>query len=69
MKSSVSCTTKIGDFSGQGESKTYPALLGSNRMLVPMLARHISKTRKHKETTYQHHPSDSPQQPGELLKL
>ena len=45
MKSSVYPTPKRGDLTSQGEIETYLALLGGNHSLVPMLARHSSKTR------------------------
>ena len=45
MKSSVYPTPIRGDLTGQGEIKTYLALLCGNHRLVPLLARHSSKTR------------------------
>ena len=45
MKSSVYPIPERGDLTGQGETKTYLALLDGNHRLVPMLARHSLKTR------------------------
>ena len=45
MKSSVYPTPKRGDLTGQGEIEIYLTLVGGNQRLVPMLARHILKTR------------------------
>ena len=46
MKYGVFPTLKIGDLSGHGEIETYLDLLSANHRLVPMLSRHISKTRE-----------------------
>ena len=52
MKFGVFPTPKRGDLTGQSEIETYLALFNGNHRLVPMLARHSSKTRRHMETTY-----------------
>ena len=44
MKFSVFPTAKRGRITSQGKIETYLDLLGGNHWLVPMLARHSSKT-------------------------
>ena len=52
MKSGVFPLPKRGGITSQGEPETYLTLLDGIHRLVPMLARNISKIRRHMKTTY-----------------